>query len=91
MLSDELTPFRILRRPEVLTLVGVSSATLARWVLSGHFPRPLRIGPNSTGWRFTAVREWIESREPVGTTTAAEQKDQALAGENGARSPKGIS
>ena len=69
MVSDDLFQYRILRRQEVLALVGVSSATLARWVQSGAFPRPLRLGPNSTGWRFDAVRDWIESREPVGANT----------------------
>ena len=75
MATDDLLQFRILRRHEVLALVGVSSATLARWVQSGAFPRPLRLGPNSTGWRFDAVREWIETREPAGATPAARAGD----------------
>lgn len=66
MLNDDLLQYRILRRHEVLALVGVSSATLARWVQSGHFPRPLRLGPNAVGWREADVRVWLEGREPVG-------------------------
>lgn len=57
---------RILRIIEVLDHVGVSSATLYRWCGDGLFPRPVKLGPNSVGWRESAVREWLASREPAG-------------------------
>lgn len=56
---------RIIRKPEVLEITGVSTATIYRWVAEGNFPAPVRLGPNSCGWRQSQVEEWIESREPV--------------------------
>ena len=56
---------RILRLPEVLQAVGVSTATLYRWVEEGHFPGAVQLGKNSVGWRASEVQAWIESREPA--------------------------
>lgn len=57
---------RMLRNPEVLELTGVSNATLYRWIKEGHFPAPVKLGPNSVGWRESALQEWLDSREPAG-------------------------
>lgn len=61
--SSDLQAASILRKPCVLELTGLSSATLYRWMSQGLFPRPVRLGPNSVGWRESAIREWLESRE----------------------------
>ena len=53
---------KILRRPEVLSLVGVSQATIYRMISSGEFPRPVRIGVRATGWRTDEIEEWLASR-----------------------------
>ncbi|HEX4952678.1 MAG TPA: AlpA family phage regulatory protein [Thermoanaerobaculia bacterium] len=60
-----ITPDRILRLPEVLHCIGVSSATLYRWMDAGDFPAPVRLGKNSVGWRLSAVQDFIESRPPA--------------------------
>lgn len=36
--------------------------TLGRWVRNGHFPAPIRLGPNSVGWRARDVEEWLDHR-----------------------------
>jgi predicted DNA-binding transcriptional regulator AlpA len=41
-------------------LIRVSRSTLWNWVNQGRFPRPLRIGPNVSGWRASEVFEWLE-------------------------------
>lgn len=58
-----MTLDRILRRPELLAVTGLSSATLYRWIAEKRFPRPVRLGSNSVGWRASAVQAWIESLE----------------------------
>lgn len=58
---------RIVRKPEVLAVIGVSSATLYRWIQDGRFPAPRRLGSHSVGWLETAIRAWIESRPEVGS------------------------
>jgi prophage regulatory protein len=62
-MGSEMGLDRILRKPELLEVVGVSIATVYRWVGDGSFPAPVKLGPNSTGWRESAVREWLDSRE----------------------------
>lgn len=57
---------RILRISAVLDHVGVSSATLYRWIGEELFPRPVKLGPNSVGWRESAIREWLASRQAAG-------------------------
>jgi prophage regulatory protein len=36
--------------------------TLMRWVKSGDFPQPIRIGKNSIAWRESDVEAWLERR-----------------------------
>lgn len=62
---------RILRKPEVLEVTGLSAATIYRWIADGSFPAPLQLGPNSVGWRASAVEEWIDTREPALETPEA--------------------
>ena len=70
---------RILRNPEILQITGVSNATIWRWIKDETFPAPVRLGPNSVGWRESAIREWLKSREPAftpGGTQANGHPDQ---------------
>lgn len=73
---------RMLRNPEILTITGVSNATIWRWIKGGIFPAPVRLGPHAVGWRESDVLEWLESREPVGT-----RADRSPAPEIGERPP----
>ena len=59
---------RIMRRPEVLETVGVSTSTLYGWMSSGFFPRPVRLGPKAVGWRSEDVQAWIAARPLVEAT-----------------------
>ena len=61
---------RILRLPEVMRLTGLSKATIHRRYRDGTFPRPLRLGPQSIGWRRAEVLEWLESLPRAGAELA---------------------
>ena len=50
---------KLLRRPEVETITGLSRASIYARMNSGDFPLPVRIGPNSVGWRADDVEKWI--------------------------------
>ena len=41
---------KILRRAEVLSMLGVSGPTLWRWVRDGNFPSQIILSPGSVGW-----------------------------------------
>lgn len=43
-------------------IIPVSPSTLWRWVRTGQFPAPLKIGPNITAWRVADVRAWMQSQ-----------------------------
>lgn len=58
---------RILRLPELLQVTGLSTATLYRWMDEERFPRPVRLGENSVGWKASAVQAWIDGLEEVAT------------------------
>ncbi|MCT8330911.1 helix-turn-helix transcriptional regulator [Albidovulum sediminis] len=56
---------RLLRRPEVLSLTGMSRSTLYASMTLGLFPRPVRIGAQAVAWREADVLHWIETRPEV--------------------------
>ncbi len=43
-------------------LVGVSVATLRRWVAGGSFPAPVVLGPRTSYWSRPAVEHWLRER-----------------------------
>lgn len=59
------TPSRILRMPELSQLLGISRSTIYEKMnpLSKYydatFPRPVRLGSGSVGWRSSAIDEWL--------------------------------
>lgn len=56
---------RVLKRPEVIQLTGLSKSTLYDRIASGEFPKPIKLGgPNSrsVGWPESIVNDWIEAR-----------------------------
>jgi prophage regulatory protein len=52
---------RILRLNTVLDRTGLSRATLYRKVQAGTFPRQIRIATRCTGWRESAVNDWMRN------------------------------
>ncbi|WP_171230683.1 AlpA family transcriptional regulator [Ruegeria sp. HKCCA4008] len=57
---------KLIRRPEVETLTGLSRSTIYEWINSGRFPKPLQLGPRTVAWREADILEWIESRPVAG-------------------------
>ncbi|WP_283809519.1 helix-turn-helix transcriptional regulator [Bradyrhizobium brasilense] len=53
----------ILRLATVKETTGLSRSTIYRMMDAGQFPRPLRLGPGSVGWRTSAVVGWIDGLE----------------------------
>ena len=53
---------RMLRKAEVLSRCGVSYTTVWRWVRSGRFPAPVKIGPRAVRWRESEIEAWLAER-----------------------------
>lgn len=60
----------ILRLPEVEKRTGLRRATIYRRAGEGTFPKPVRLGPNSTGWLESEIDGFL-------TGLAAERNAQA--------------
>jgi predicted DNA-binding transcriptional regulator AlpA len=78
----ELSPggeVRLLSRPEVMRIVGVTYPTLWAWMRAGTFPRSVVIGGKSA-WIASEIEDWLanlpRSRlkgDPDGPTPASKQ------------------
>lgn len=53
---------RILRRPEVENIVGLSTSTLYTMMAEGEFPKPVKLGKRAVGWRHSIIENWIATR-----------------------------
>lgn len=54
---------KLLRRPEVEALTGLSRSTLYDWMKRGAFPQPVKLGTRLVAWRESDIAAWLESRE----------------------------
>nr|WP_210427014.1 MULTISPECIES: AlpA family phage regulatory protein [unclassified Novosphingobium] len=50
-----------MRLNAVLDRTRLTRATLYRKIQAGTFPRQVRIATRCTGWRETAIREWMHN------------------------------
>ena len=58
---------RLVRRPEVEEITGLSTSVIYRQMREGRFPRPRRIGAGengAVGWLLSDIDEWM-TRLPV--------------------------
>ena len=53
---------RLLRRPEVEELTGLSRASIYRLMRSGRFPASVKVSDTAVRWRASDITAWIESR-----------------------------
>ena len=47
-------------------LVPVSPATIWRWMAEGKFPRPFKLGPNTTVWDLDQVEAFLAQQAAGG-------------------------
>ena len=50
---------RLLRLPELIRMIGVSRATIYRYVDSGRIPRPIRLSTRCIAWRASEITAWM--------------------------------
>ncbi|WP_293267699.1 AlpA family transcriptional regulator [Neptunomonas sp.] len=53
---------RLLRRPEVEKLVGLSRSTIYIRISRGTFPKPISIGGRLIAWPEKSIQDWIQDR-----------------------------
>ena len=65
---DKQTTTLVLLRYRDLLAAGIvrNRTTLQRWINSGHFPAPIKIGPHTSAWRLADVEAWLSQRVSTG-------------------------
>ena len=64
---------KLLRKPEVSSLLGIAPRTLDHWVQHGKFPTPIRLnGEHLIRFRSEDVQEWLD-RQPSRTASTNSQ------------------
>jgi prophage regulatory protein len=53
---------RILRRPKVIELTGLSRSTIYDGIAAGTFPKPVPLSAKSVGWLESEIVEWQQAR-----------------------------
>lgn len=53
---------KILRRPAVEAVTGLSRSSIYAMIAEGRFPKPVRLGKRAVGWTEQAIAEWLGSR-----------------------------
>lgn len=46
------------RKAGIPPIIPVSKSTFLDGVKSGRFPKPVKLGPNTTAWRAEDIRAW---------------------------------
>lgn len=54
---------RLVRRPEVEDMTGLSRSTINDWMKHKDFPKPVRLGSRLVAWRESDLSEWLSERE----------------------------
>ena len=65
---------RIIRKPEVRQITGMSDSTIRRLEIEGRFPKRLRLGGSggsACGWLLSEVYAWLRQRAAARCTATA--------------------
>ena len=54
---------KIYRVKEVCEMTGLPVSTLYAKMLNKEFPRPIKLGRLSVGWRSRDIEQWLKSRK----------------------------
>jgi predicted DNA-binding transcriptional regulator AlpA len=53
---------RLVRKPEIQKLLGISRSTLGRWIKTGKFIQPTFIQNQRSYWKYKNVADWVNSK-----------------------------
>lgn len=59
---DALSAQRLLRLKDVRSITGLGRSTIYRWMETGRFPKPVRLGPRSVAWIDYEIEAWVTQR-----------------------------
>lgn len=71
-MTDNTSPFSLLRLPSVKKRTGLSRSEIYRRIAAGDFPKPIKLGERASAWAEHEVTAWIAAR-----IAARDEKPQA--------------
>jgi prophage regulatory protein len=54
--------YQIIKKPTVIKLSTLSSATIYRLIKKGEFPKQIKLSERSSGWLLSEVEQWLEEK-----------------------------
>jgi prophage regulatory protein len=57
--AGRITDERLLRLPELVRTIGVSRATIYRYIDSGRLPPPVKLSTRCIAWRASEITAWM--------------------------------
>ena len=54
--------FRIIKRPEVEVITGLSRSSIYAKMENGTFPKGIKLSERSVGWLEHEIQEWLKNR-----------------------------
>lgn len=54
---------RLIRRPEVESIVGLKRSMIYRLMREGRFPTPVKLSARAVAWRLSEVQAWQAERQ----------------------------
>jgi predicted DNA-binding transcriptional regulator AlpA len=67
-----LDPCRLMKVNEVAAMLQIHPMTVWKWSSDGRLPKPVRLGPQTVGWRAIAIAALLDAKEAQ--TNEAETK-----------------
>ncbi len=71
--SPSIPTIGFLRLPQILAIIPISKSAWWEGCRTGHFPKPVKLGPRTTVWRAEEIRAFIED---AGIQCRADSHDQ---------------
>ncbi|WP_302413108.1 AlpA family transcriptional regulator [uncultured Desulfovibrio sp.] len=61
-MSEIQDKFKVMRRPEVESITGLSRSSIYAKMENGTFPKGIKLSERSVGWLEHEVQEWLKNR-----------------------------
>ncbi|HEX7727470.1 MAG TPA: AlpA family phage regulatory protein [Terracidiphilus sp.] len=52
----------VLRKKQVLLMVGLSASTVYSLQKAGSFPQPIKLSQRTTGWLTSDIQQWLQMK-----------------------------
>ncbi len=71
---------KILRKPEVTSIVGYSAVHLGRLEKANKFPKRVKLGASAVGWVESEIQDWIAARISERDTIVQDESSSEIGG-----------